>query len=96
MPSRVNDYNDKRNELKSALQPDDRRRLHEIAPYPIILTMMAIVHTHGNKLPDSRAQVYEECVKLLLDRWQAERTGKRENPKNQRNFRSLTRWGWLK
>ena len=55
-PTRESDYDEKRRELKAALQPDDRRRLREIAPYPIILTMMAIVHTHRSKLPDSACQ----------------------------------------
>ena len=51
----------------------DRRRLHEIAPIAIILTMMAVVNTHYNELPDSRAEVYERCVDLLLVRWKLER-----------------------
>ncbi len=72
-PARKADYANKRERLLASLQPDDRRRLHEIAPFPIILTMMAVVHTHYNDLPDSRAEVYERCVDLLLVRWELER-----------------------
>ncbi len=72
-PARRADYERKREALLTSLQPDDRRRLHEIAPFPIILTMMAVVHTNYGELPDTRAQVYEKCVDLLLVRWEFER-----------------------
>lgn len=72
-PARRADFERKRQALLLSLQPDDRRRLHEIAPFPIILTMMAVVHTHYGELPDTRAQVYEKCVDLLLVRWEVER-----------------------
>jgi formylglycine-generating enzyme required for sulfatase activity len=72
-PSRKTDLERKRGQLLMSLQPDDRRRLHEIAPFPIILTMMAVVHTHYGELPDTRAEVYEKCVDLLLIRWELER-----------------------
>jgi formylglycine-generating enzyme required for sulfatase activity len=72
-PARQADYERKRHKLHASLQPGDRRRLSEIAPFPIILTMMAVVHTHYGELPDTRAQVYEKCVDLLLVRWELER-----------------------
>lgn len=72
-PARKADLEHKRGQLLVSLQPDDRRRLHEIAPFPIILTMMAVVHTHYGDLPDTRAEVYERCVDLLLIRWELER-----------------------
>lgn len=72
-PARKPDLERKRTQLLASLQPDDRRRLHEIAPFPIILTMMAVVHTHYGELPDTRAEVYERCVDLLLVRWEIER-----------------------
>ncbi|WKZ49272.1 MAG: SUMF1/EgtB/PvdO family nonheme iron enzyme [Anaerolineales bacterium] len=72
-PARKPDFENKRRQLLASLQPDDRRRLHEIAPFPIILTMMAVVHTHYGELPDTRAEVYERCVDLLLVRWELER-----------------------
>jgi predicted NACHT family NTPase len=67
------EYAEKRIKLLQALQPGDRRRLYEVAPYPIILTMMAIVHA-SYELPDSRAQVYMQCVELLLEKWQTKRS----------------------
>ncbi len=72
-PARKADFERKREQLLLSLQPDDRRRLYEIAPFPIILTMMAVVHTHYGELPNTRAQVYERCVDLLLVRWELER-----------------------
>ena len=70
---REEDYERKRKSLLAALQPNDRRQLNEIAPFPILLTMMAMVHTHYGELPDTRAEVYERCVDLLLVRWELER-----------------------
>jgi len=63
----------KRLSLLAAVQPGDPRRLNEIAPFPIILTIMAIVH-RSHELPDSRALVYERCVEILLEKWQLARS----------------------
>jgi formylglycine-generating enzyme required for sulfatase activity len=78
-PGRQEDYRRKCDKMLRALDPSDRRRLAEIAPNPLILTVMAVVHTHKGELPDARALVYEECVDLLLVRWEMERsvTGQR-------------------
>ena len=69
---RAIEYGEKKQKLMSALQPDDRRRLSEVARFPIILTVMAVVHA-SYELPDSRAQVYKQCVDLLLEKWNAKR-----------------------
>ncbi len=83
-PGRAIEFNVKKRKLLAAVQIDDPRRLYEVACYPIILTMMAIVHASYD-LPDSRARVYEQCVELLLDKWQS-----RRSIKNKAEFRSLT------
>jgi len=72
-PARAEDYARKCQKMLLALDPSDRRRLAEIAPNPLILTVMSVVHTHKGELPDARALVYEECVDLLLVRWEMER-----------------------
>jgi hypothetical protein len=72
-PAKKLEYNEKRGKLLDALRHGDRRRLWEVAPYPIILTMMAIIHA-SYELPDSRAQVYMQCVELLLEKWQTKRS----------------------
>ena len=72
-PARELEYAEKRVKLLARLRPGDPRRLYEVAPFPIILTIMAIVHA-SYELPDSRAQVYMQCVELLLEKWQTKRT----------------------
>ena len=69
---RAIEYGEKKQKLMDALQPDDRRRLSEVARFPIILTVMAVVHA-SYELPDSRAQVYKQCVDLLFEKWNAKR-----------------------
>ncbi len=53
--------------LKEAVRRPDIQRL---APNPLLLTAMALVHTHKGRLPDARAVLYEDTVDLLLWRWE--------------------------
>jgi hypothetical protein len=53
--------------LQQAVQRPDLRRL---ARNPLLLTVMALVHTHKGRLPDARALLYEEAVEILLWRWE--------------------------
>jgi formylglycine-generating enzyme required for sulfatase activity len=73
-PERSEFYANKARLLQEAVSPGDGRRLNEIATNPLLLTVMAVVHTHRGELPDARASVYKECVDLLLLHWQALRT----------------------
>lgn len=53
--------------LTQRLQTAVRRRdLQELSPNPLLLTVMALVHTHKGKLPDARALLYEETIEILL------------------------------
>ena len=63
--------------LRAALAPNDPRGLLELARTPLLLTVMAIVHTH-KELPGSRVAVYRECVDILLLRWHKSRGGDSE------------------
>ena len=56
-PARRDDFEDKRVKLKTALDNRDPRHLWEIADNPLILTLMAVVHTTLGELPDARALV---------------------------------------
>ncbi|BBO91157.1 formylglycine-generating enzyme family protein [Desulfosarcina ovata] len=47
-----------------------RPDLWQLAPNPLLLTVMALVHTHKGRLPDARALLYEETVDILLWRWE--------------------------
>lgn len=53
--------------LREAVERDDLRWM---ASNPLLLTVMALVHTHKGVLPDARAQLYEDTVDLLLTRWE--------------------------
>ncbi|MCG8352059.1 MAG: hypothetical protein MI924_30200 [Chloroflexales bacterium] len=44
--------------------------LRDICVSPLLLTMVVLLHYNQKQLPDERADVYEELVSLLLDRWE--------------------------
>ena len=53
-------------------------RLPHLAPLaerPLLLTLMATLHTARGTLPDDRADLYADCVRLLLDYWQRSKLG---------------------
>jgi len=58
--------------LQEAVKRPDLKRL---APNPLLLTVMALVHTHKGRLPDARALLYEETVDILLWRWEQIKVG---------------------
>lgn len=62
--------------LTGQLQQAVRRpSLSGLAANPLLLTVMALVHTHKGRLPDARALLYEETVDILLWRWEQVKTG---------------------
>ena len=63
--------------LQTAVRRPDLWRL---APNPLLLTVMALVHTHKGQLPDARALLYEETVDILLWRWEQIKLGGEEQP----------------
>jgi len=51
-------------------QPDFRaRRVFELTRNPLLLTAICLVHRDRGRLPNRRADLYEECVNVLLGRW---------------------------
>jgi Sulfatase-modifying factor enzyme 1/NACHT domain len=51
-----------------------RKDLWRLAPNPLLLTVMALIHTYKGRLPDARSRLYEDTVDLLLWRWDELRT----------------------
>ena len=62
---------DRGDRLTQAL--DERPYLADLASRPLLLTLMTTLHTSWGQLPEDRAELYEETVKLLLSRWQRAR-----------------------
>lgn len=59
--------NDRLKRLQTALTRGD---LLGLAERPLLLTVMAQLHTFKNQLPDSRVELYRDTVELLLQRWE--------------------------
>jgi formylglycine-generating enzyme required for sulfatase activity/energy-coupling factor transporter ATP-binding protein EcfA2 len=53
--------------LLAAIQGNERVR--ELAVNPLLLTVIALVHRYRAHLPERRAELYEECVEVLLGYW---------------------------
>lgn len=50
------------------------KHLREIATNPMLLSVMALVHSYTGNLPRETAKLYEESVKLLMTRWRPNAT----------------------
>ncbi len=69
-----------------------RPNLWGLAQNPLLLTVMALVHTHKGRLPDARALLYEETVDILLWRWeQVKAGGQTEAPRLRQLLRQAER-----
>jgi formylglycine-generating enzyme required for sulfatase activity len=57
-------------------------RLRSLTTAPLLLTMLAILHYNKatGELPRDRARLYDECVTLLLERWEPVRTPELTRP----------------
>jgi formylglycine-generating enzyme required for sulfatase activity/energy-coupling factor transporter ATP-binding protein EcfA2 len=54
-------------QLLASIETNDRVR--ELAINPLMLTVIALVHRDRVKLPDRRAELYQEAVDVLLGKW---------------------------
>jgi GTPase SAR1 family protein len=43
--------------------------LRDLSQTPLLLTIMTILHYYEGKLPEDRAELYEDLVQLFLNRW---------------------------
>ncbi|MBF8276380.1 MAG: hypothetical protein HW390_1453 [Candidatus Brocadiaceae bacterium] len=58
------------NLIKRLREPDFRaRRVFELTRNPLLLANICLVHRFRADLPKKRAQLYDECVKVLLEHW---------------------------
>lgn len=53
-----------------------RPELRVLAPNPLLLTMMVLLHSSWGRLPEDQVQLYDEIVELLLARWEQSRLGR--------------------
>lgn len=54
-------------QLLQSIEKNDRVR--ELAINPLLLTVIALIHRDRVKLPDRRAELYQEAVDVLLGKW---------------------------
>jgi len=61
------------NQLEQAIF-SHHREMRSLAEKPLLLTLMVNLHASTGSLPNKRAELYEETVKLLLERWERGRS----------------------
>lgn len=44
-------------------------RVYELTHNPLLLTTICLVHRDTRRLPDRRVDLYEQCVNVLLEKW---------------------------
>lgn len=67
---RPEDGESKRERLARAIEQS--KSITQLAGNPLLLTMMAILNRH-QELPRDRADLYQQCARLLLHQWDVER-----------------------
>ncbi|MBI4751567.1 MAG: hypothetical protein HY774_24055 [Acidobacteria bacterium] len=61
-------------EIDGILQAvDENRGVMELASNPLMLTILALIHRNGSRLPSRRIELYDLAVKTLLKDWQIHR-----------------------
>lgn len=53
-------------DLIGAIQPE---RIRKLAATPLMLSILAMVHSRGVGLPQERSQLYHECIEFMLGYW---------------------------
>lgn len=71
--AKLNKKNYKENieKLKSAIDQD--KALFTLATNPLLLSIIAILHYHGKKLPNNKAALYKTITETLLQTWMEHR-----------------------
>jgi hypothetical protein len=63
--------------LKSIRAPENQATF-ELATTPLLLTFLCLMYDSTQGLPANRSDLYEEALKILLDKWAAEKRIRRE------------------
>ena len=53
-------------------------KLYELAKNPMLLTIIALVHSFYGTLPDQEAKLYQICINALVVRWQNKKEAKKQ------------------
>lgn len=70
--------------LKQMLaRPDFGQRMEVMFATPLLLTLLCVVVQRGKEMPRSRAKFYDECLRVLLERWDAAKDRGSEGPAKQ-------------
>ena len=68
--------------LLEALLEEGRQEYHlrEMTENPLLLSTICLVHYSGDRLPEKRARLYDDCIGFLLETWAEQRPGQPSLP----------------
>jgi formylglycine-generating enzyme required for sulfatase activity len=61
-------------------------RVYQMTRNPLLLAAICLVHHDQNRLPDARADLYDECIKVLLNRWKSREQQQRQKQQQLANL----------
>ncbi|MBI3410174.1 MAG: trypsin-like peptidase domain-containing protein [Planctomycetes bacterium] len=84
IPNDVGMRNDRIESLKAAV----RRTLgvRRLASNPLLLTLIALMHHYRGRLPQTRGELYDESVNMLLEHWEAVKSPDERHPLHERSI----------
>jgi predicted NACHT family NTPase len=50
-----------------------QKPMQELATNPLLLTLLCLIFDEGEDFPSNRSELYEECLDILLKKWDAQR-----------------------
>lgn len=72
---------------------EKNRRLQGLAERPLLLTLMAVLHSwHGRDLPEKRVDIYEQTLELLIHRWNSRKETLNSTGRDRLQDQDLSAW----
>jgi len=69
------------------------RNLQGLAERPLLLTLMAVLHSwHGRDLPEKRVDLYEQTLELLIHRWDSTKDTLDKTGRERFQDKNLSEW----
>jgi formylglycine-generating enzyme required for sulfatase activity len=66
--------------IRTLESPQTHADVKHMAGNPLLLSLMALIHYTGGELPQKRGELYEQCVRTLVDQWERVKDPQKRHP----------------